>query len=95
MLEHVQRKVTKLMKGLEKKSYEEELRELGLFSLEKMRLSGDHTSLCNCLKGGCGEVGVGLFSQAPGDRTKANSLRLCQGSFRWDIRKISLHLRGY
>ena len=53
-----------------------------MFSLEKRRLRRDFTVLCNYLKGGCSEVGIRLFSQAPSD-----GLKLHQGTFRFDVRR--------
>ncbi|TRZ13160.1 hypothetical protein HGM15179_013940 [Zosterops borbonicus] len=86
VLERVQRRTMELGKGLEHQSCEEQLRELGVFSLDKNRLRDDLMTPYTCLNRGCGQVGSGSF-QVTGDRTGAQSLKLHQGTFKSDTRK--------
>lgn len=63
----------KLVKGWESNSYEVQLKELRLFSLERRTIRVDLIVLFNYQKGSCFEEGLGLFSDVIGYKEKATS----------------------
>ncbi|KAK4816050.1 hypothetical protein QYF61_011058 [Mycteria americana] len=80
LLERVQRRATKMIKGLEHLPSEDRLRELGLFSLDKRRLQGD-------LIGTYRKDGEGRFIRECSDRTRGNGFTWKEGRFRLAIWK--------
>lgn len=67
-----------LMEVLEHKSYEEQLKEMRVFNLQKRRFRGNLITFYNHLKEGCSQVGVSHSSQVTSDRTPENYLELHQ-----------------
>ncbi|KFQ89672.1 hypothetical protein N337_00894, partial [Phoenicopterus ruber ruber] len=87
LLERVQTRATKMIRGLEHLSYEDRLRELGLFSLEKRRLWEALLAAFQYLKGACKKAGEGLLARACSDGTRGNGFKVKEGRFRLDRRK--------
>ncbi|KFQ32242.1 hypothetical protein N332_14171, partial [Mesitornis unicolor] len=87
LLEWVQRRAMKMIRGLEHLLYEDRLRELGLFSLETRRLWGNPIAAFQFQKGSYRKAGERLFTRAGSDKTSRNGFKLEEGRFRLDIRR--------
>jgi len=91
--ERVQRRATEMIRGMEHLSYEERLREMELFSLQKRRFWGHLIAAFQYLKGAYKKPGEGLFTRAHSDRPRGNGFELKEGRFRLDIRKKFFPMR--
>jgi len=90
ILERVQGRVTK---DLEHLSYEERLREQGLFSLDRRRLGGNLTKVYKYLQGGCKEDRARLCPVVPSDGPRGSGQELKNGRVPLNIRKCFFAVR--
>ena len=82
-----------MIQGMKDLSYEDRLRELGLFSLEKRRLWEDLIVAFQYLNESYKKEGDRLFRKVYGDRTRGNDSKLKEDRFGLDIRKKSFTVK--
>ncbi|CAM4690211.1 unnamed protein product [Lepidochelys kempii] len=85
-LEQIQRRATRMIRGMENLAYERRLKELGLFSLTKRRLRGDIIALSKYIRGINTREGEELFKLSTNVDTRTNGYKLVIGKFRLVIR---------
>jgi len=92
LLEQVQRRATKMIRGLEHLSYEERLR-VGVVQPEEEKAVGRPYSSLPVPEGAYKRAGEGLFTRACSDRTRGSGFKLKEGRFRLDTRKKFFTMR--
>ena len=76
-----------MIQGMERLSYKDRVRVLGLLSLDKRKIRGDLRAAFQYLKGSCEKEGDRLFSRDCCDTTRKNCFKLKESRFRMDIRR--------
>ena len=93
LLERVQRRATKTVRGLEHLSYEDRLREFGVVQPGKEKAPGRSNCSLPVPEGAHRKAGEGLFIRECSDRTRGNGFKLKESRFRLDVRKKSFTVR--
>ncbi|TRZ20424.1 hypothetical protein HGM15179_006695 [Zosterops borbonicus] len=76
-----------MIKRKEHLSYEEKLRELGLFSLKKRQLRGKLINIHQYLQEGCQQDAARLWSVMPSNGTRGNEQKVMPREFHLNMRK--------
>jgi len=84
-LERIQRRATKMIRGLEHFSYDDRLKELGLFNLEKRRLQGDLLTAFQYLEEVYKQEGNQVFVWIDSGKKRENGFKIKEGRFRLDV----------
>ena len=84
-LERVQRRFTRMLPGLESMQFDQRLRELGLYSLERRRMRGDMIEVYKILRGIDRVDSQCLFPRAPLLSTRGHGFKVRGGKFKGDI----------
>jgi len=88
LLEQVQKRAMKIVRGLEHLSYEERRRVFGLFSLKMRRLMGDLTVAFQYVKRAYKKDGERLFTRTYRNMIKGNGFKLRESTLRLDKEKF-------
>ncbi|CAI9729518.1 PKU43604.1hypothetical protein llap_6084 [Octopus vulgaris] len=92
-LKRVQKLATRMVHGLKNLSYEERLRTLDLYSLEKRRCRGDLILAHNIISGKCNLSKELFFTPAPERRLRGHSKKLYLRQFHFNRRRGAFSVR--